>query len=137
MATSERSRPFRALAPVLLALVAAITLVGCGDDGPPLSPEAASGRDIIRNNGCSACHGSNGNGGVGPAWVGLWGTMEDLEGGEQVLVDAEYLRRSISDPSADLVAGYNVTMPDNSLDDDEIDDVIAYIEALAQPTEDS
>lgn len=137
MATRARPRPIRALAPVLLGLMTILPLAACGDDGPPLPPEAARGRDIIRGSGCSACHGSNGNGGVGPAWVGLWGTMEELEGGQQVLVDADYVRRSITDPSADRVAGYTVTMPDNSLDDDEIDAVIAYIEALGPTAEES
>jgi cytochrome c oxidase subunit 2 len=130
MSASSTNRLARGATLVLLAIGALGLLAACGDDGPELSPQAAEGRDLIRDRGCAACHGRNGGGGVGPSWVGLHGTMEELESGEEVLVDADYLRRSIVDPSADRVAGYSVTMPDNTLDDDEIDAVIAYIEAL-------
>ena len=122
------------IAAAVLAVLGVIGSVGpvaaCGADGPELAPLAAEGRGIIRERGCAACHGRNGAGGVGPAWVGLYGTMEELEGGGEVLVDDTYIRRSITDPGADRVAGYNVTMPDNTLTDDEIDAVIAYIEAI-------
>lgn len=119
----------------LLALAALLALaggglVGCGSD-PELPPQAAQGRDINRDRGCAACHGRNGAGGVGPAWVGLYGATEELASGETVTVDDDYIRRSITDPDADIVAGYNIKMPDNTLTDTEIDAVIAYIKALA------
>jgi cytochrome c oxidase subunit II len=116
---------------VLAWLALAWLPVACGGaDDAPLPPLAAEGRDIVRSSGCSACHGRDGTGGVGPSWVGLWGTMEELDDAEPILVDGAYLRRSITDPAADKVAGYTVTMPENDLDDGEIEAVIAYIEAL-------
>jgi cytochrome c oxidase subunit 2 len=53
-----------------------------------------------------------------------------LEDGSEVVADREYLRRSIIDPAADVVAGYSVAMPVMNLDDDEVDALVAYIEAL-------
>lgn len=84
----------------------------------------------MRDSGCAACHGRNGAGGVGPAWTGLYGSTVELEGGEQVAADEDYLRRSIVDPEAEKVTGYNVVMPDNNLTGPEVDAVVAYIEAL-------
>ena len=108
----------------------------CGDrrrrgarrwEGPPL---AAQGREIARSSGCSACHGRNGEGGVGPTWSGVYGEPVELEGGETVTADDEYLYRSIADPAVEKVEGYSVVMPNNNLDDDEIAAVIAYIREL-------
>ena len=137
--TTMRSRrstnPIRAAAPALLALsIAALSgaaLAGCGGSDVDLPPLASEGRDLVRSRGCASCHGRNGGGGVGPSWVGLYGTTEELESGESVLVDDAYIRRSIANPSADIVAGYRITMPENTLTDTEIDAVIAYIEVLA------
>lgn len=114
-----------------LTLLAAGVLGACGgSDGPPLEPLAAEGREITRNSGCAACHGRNGDGGVGPSWVGRFGTTAELESGEQVLVDADYLTRSIQDPEAEKVAGFTVTMPENNLTVAEVEAVVAYIQAL-------
>lgn len=67
---------------------------------------------------------------MGPAWVGLAGSVRQLESGAEVIADRDYLRRSIVDPNADIVTGYTVRMPVVKLSDDEIDALIAYIEAL-------
>jgi cytochrome c oxidase subunit 2 len=134
--TSHGAPPLRApirrpLTLSVLALVLGLGMVACGgSNDPPLPPLAAEGRDIIRSSGCSACHGSDGDGGVGPSWIGLYGTTVELEGGDTVTVDDEYLHRSITDPAADKVAGYTVVMPNNHLDDDQIAAVVAYIREL-------
>lgn len=114
----------------LLLLVTGGTVAACGGSDVELPPLATEGRSIARSSGCAACHGSNGTGGVGPSWVGRFGSTVELESGEQVLADEAYLRRAISEPAAEKVAGYSVIMPDNNLTDDEITAVVAYIEAL-------
>jgi mono/diheme cytochrome c family protein len=94
---------------VRAVLVAAPLLVGaiaCGADGGDvsnLSAEAAEGRRIANSRGCAGCHGSDGAGGV---------------------------FRAISDPGAELVAGYSARMPDNDLSDDDIRSIITYIREL-------
>ncbi len=108
-----------------------VVLAACGGgDDVDLSPAASEGRQIARDQGCAACHGSDGQGGVGPAWVGLAGSAVELEDGSVVAADSEYLRRSITDPGADLVAGYTTKMPENTLSDPQVDAVVAYIEEL-------
>lgn len=44
--------------------------------------------------------------------------------------DRAYIERSIRDPGTDVVDGYTPVMPEVPLDDDEVDDLIAYIEVL-------
>lgn len=125
-----RPRSVRTVPAGLAALLLGLGLSACGSNDPPLPPLAAEGREIARDSGCSACHGRNGDGGVGPAWVGLYGGSVELEGGEEITVDDDYLRRSITDPAAEKVAGFSVVMPNNNLEGDEIEAVLAYIREL-------
>jgi cytochrome c oxidase subunit 2 len=120
-----------------LALICTAILPACAANSTAdmaLPPAAAEGREIARSNGCAACHGRNGGGGVGPTFIGLFGSEVSIQGGETVIADRDYLIESIREPSAKLVEGFNLPMPTNQLDDDEIDAVIAYIEALADMT---
>ena len=119
---------------VLLALVTVSILTACGSDADSveLSEAGQEGRSVVRSKGCASCHGSNGDGGVGPAFVGLAGAEVPLEDGTTVIADRDYLVESIVDPQAKIVAGYNLPMPRTELTDEEIDAVINYIEELAE-----
>jgi mono/diheme cytochrome c family protein len=121
----------RALICLPFIALGALGLGACGSDGQPeLSPEAEAGRSAMRSNACASCHGANGQGGVGPAFKGLYGTQVALEDGTTVTADDDYLRRSIEEPGAQIVEGYRVPMPTNDLDADEIDQIIAFIAAI-------
>ncbi len=125
-------RVFFPLVPVLVILAAA-----CGSSGtveqstPALSPLALEGRDLASTSGCASCHGANGEGSIGPAWVGLAGSDVELADGSTVTADSDYLRRSIAEPGAQSVAGFTIAMPPNTLTPEEIDAVVAYIEELS------
>lgn len=84
----------------------------------------------MRDKGCAACHGTNGEGNVGPAFVGLYGSDVALQDGTTVVADDAYLTRSIKDPNADKVDGFNLPMPTNDLDDAEIASILAYLRDL-------
>jgi cytochrome c oxidase subunit 2 len=131
MAPQNHLSSLRRLA-ALSAIVIATT-GACGSESEPevsLSPAAEEGRVIATEAGCDSCHGEQGEGGVGPAYVGLFDSEVPLDTGDTVVADADYLRRSIKDPGAEQVDGYTVVMPPNTLTDEEIDAVIAYIEEL-------
>ena len=83
-----------------------------------------------RRAGCTACHGADGEGGIGPAWAGSLGTEIELDDGTTVTVDEAYLERAITDPAAEIHAGFSVTMPENQLTDEEVAQVIDYIVSL-------
>ncbi len=68
---------------------------------------------------------------MGPEWLDLAGSEVELEDGSVVVADEAYLRRSIQEPGAEIVAGYTTRMPQNSLSDEQIDAVVAYISELA------
>jgi mono/diheme cytochrome c family protein len=145
MAMRFRHSPSRAagtthpafLVPAAFVVAIAIGAAACGGGGsdgasnPPLSEAGARGHTIAKSNGCAGCHGADGQGGVGPTWVGLYGSEVELADDTTVVADDEYLTRAISDPGADIVKGASVKMPSNDLSDEQIADVVAYIRDLS------
>lgn len=120
-----------ASAAITVALAAGVAACGESDGGSGLSAAGERGRQLSLTNGCAACHGADGQGGVGPTWIDLPGSEVELADGTIIIADDDYLVRSIAQPAADLLAGYFVQMPRNDLDDSEIADVIAYIKDLS------
>jgi mono/diheme cytochrome c family protein len=116
--------------PVLAAAVAACGGGGGGSSDASLSPAAKRGHQLAKSSGCTACHGADGQGGIGPAWIGALGATVKLKDGTTATVDDAYLTRSIKDPQAQVVAGYSVSMPSNNLNDQDVADLVAYITAL-------
>jgi cytochrome c553 len=117
---------------VLLGVVA-LVLVGCSSAQPlavDLSPSAERGLKLAQQSGCASCHGSDFGGGTGPTWQGIIGSSVSFKGGEAGLVDREYLIESIKYPDKKKRVGYSVVMPYNNLTDEEISDIVDYIEAL-------
>ena len=88
------------------------------------------GERISLASGCTACHGPNGEGGVGPKWKGLYQSEVTLVDGSTVTATDAYLTEAIRDPTAKQVDGYG-PMPPNSLDDAEIQAVVDFIKSLA------
>src|SRR6476661_6106775 len=122
----------RALAVGLLLPFVGAAAAACGGKGEAGGPSGAvaHGKELARSSGCTACHGANGEGGLGPAWVGALGSTVELVDGTTVTVDEAYLTRSIKDPQAQVVDGYSVAMPQNELSDADIADIVAYITSL-------
>ena len=129
----------RVVATVALAVSVAAGAVACGDDDDavargvgeaPASGSAGSrGAELVETEGCLTCHGPERAEGFGASFEGLAGSERELVDGSTVLADAEYLRRSITDPQAQVVAGFDVPMPETSLSDDEVAAIVAYLES--------
>ena len=115
-----------------LSTAAMAIAVGCTAGAPEvaLSPGASEGRDLARSSGCVACHGRDGEGGIGPAWQGLAGSTVSFTDSTSTLADNEYLTTSISNPAAKLREGYTLKMPENNLNPEEVAKVVAYITEL-------
>lgn len=131
---------FGSAALLTVGLGAAAVACGGGDDGDLNSASDAPtgslsaeerGERIARSRGCAGCHGTDFDGASGPSWIGLAGSEVELVDGSTVVADHEYLVRAIADPSAEMVAGYMLQMPANELNDEQIADIVAYIESLA------
>ena len=116
----------------VVALVAILGACSSSSTSAPvdLSPEAAAGREISINAGCASCHGADGNGNVGPKWIGLADSQVTLSDGTVVTADDDYIYTSIKEPSAMKRRGAVGIMPSNKLTDQEIASIIAYIRAL-------
>ncbi|QIA09695.1 cytochrome c oxidase subunit II [Draconibacterium halophilum] len=97
---------------------------------------AATGKRIMQNIGCFACHTLDGTRLVGPSFKGIWGAEHTVETGRetrQVTVDEEYIRKSIYEPNADVVEGFNKGLMlsyEGQLSDDDIDNIIEYLKTL-------
>ena len=93
---------------------------------------AAFGQRIYAKRGCNACHSLDGSPKVGPSWQGLWGKQETTDKGA-VTVDDNYIKQSILEPNAQIVAGYEgVNMPSyqGQLDDEQITALIEFMKTL-------
>ena len=98
--------------------------------GAATSPEE-QGAQLFADTSCASCHNPAGTG-IGPSLVGIFGAEESLEDGSTILVDENYLRTSILEPGAHIVAGYSNVMPtyEGQLDDDQLFQLISYIRSL-------
>lgn len=91
---------------------------------------AEGGADLYRKYACSTCHDT----GRGPSMVGLHGSRVKLSNGQTVMADDAYIRESILNPAAKIVAGYTPIMPtfQGQLDEEQIVQLTAYIKSLGK-----
>lgn len=119
---------------VAAVVVSTMASAACGGDDaapePPLSADAAQGKQLAISSGCASCHNLSGDKGAGPTWRELYGTAVTLDDGTMVIADEAYLRRSIMDPGAQKVEGYGAIMPRNRLSEQQVSLIISYIEAI-------
>lgn len=101
-----------------------------GVQGP--TPQA-TGEMLFQQYRCHTCHMSETP--RGPSLVGLAGSTVPLSDGTTVVADDDYLRESILNPSAKLVAGFEPLMPtyQGQIGEEDIRALIEYIKTL-QPT---
>ena len=93
------------------------------------------GAMLYKQHGCNQCHSVDEakTAKVGPAWWGIWGKKVAIEGGGEVIVDENYIRESIYDPGAKLVAGYANQMSSYQKDigPDKLTAIIDYMKTLS------
>lgn len=96
----------------------------------------ATGKRIMQNIGCFACHSLDGTKLVGPSFKGIWGAEHTVVTGKEtrkVTVDEEYIKRSIYDPNADVVEGFMkglMVSYQGQLSDDDIANIIEYLKTV-------
>jgi cytochrome c oxidase subunit II len=103
---------------------------GNGGAAVELTEVAARGREVARQNGCTACHSTDGRDAIGPTWAGLYGSEVELDDGTTVTADEEYLTTAIQEPDAQLRAGFRPVMPERPLSDDDLAAVLAYLREI-------
>lgn len=95
---------------------------------------ADKGKALIQEQGCLGCHSLDGSVQTGPTWLGLYGSERSLEDGSTVVADEEYLRRSILEPTSQVVAGFPKIMPvyQGAFSDEDVEAIIEYIKSLGE-----
>ncbi|MDD5543169.1 MAG: cytochrome c oxidase subunit II [Acidobacteriia bacterium] len=93
-----------------------------------------AGRRLFQQYACTSCHFED-NTGRCPSLRGLYHSQVKLVGGQTVTADENYIRESILDPNAKIVAGYSPVMPTfkGQISEEGILQIIAYIKSLKSP----
>ncbi|HVH70873.1 MAG TPA: cytochrome c oxidase subunit II [Candidatus Dormibacteraeota bacterium] len=103
---------------------------GAGEANP-----VGVGEKLFAEKACLTCHLANGTGRA-PSMNGLYGAEVPLADGTTVIADDAYIRESILQPNAKIVAGYQPLMPSfqGQLTEEQILALTAYIKSLeSQP----
>lgn len=91
-----------------------------------------TGAALFDRYGCANCHRQDGTG-RGPSLHNIFGRSVQLDSGQRVTADENYLRESILNPNAKIVAGYRAgVMPSfqGQLGEDALLQIVAYIKSL-------
>jgi len=96
---------------------------------------AADGAKLFQSLACTNCHVADGNGRC-PPLTNLFGKTVQLAGGGTVKVDEAYIRESILQPAAKVVAGYQPVMPtfQGLVTEEEVLQLVEYVKSLTPPT---
>jgi cytochrome c oxidase subunit 2 len=93
------------------------------------------GQAVAVHRACLACHTIDGQRHVGPTWRGLYGSEVKLTDGRAVTADEAYLTKSMMEPRADVVEGFNPVMPSyhSLLTEPETAALVEFIKSLRDP----
>jgi cytochrome c oxidase subunit II len=98
---------------------------------------AESGAALFNSLACVTCHRTAEDAPAGalvrgPSLEGVYGNQVKLADGRTVIADDEYLRESILNPQAKLVAGWDPVMPtfQGQLTEEQLSQLIAYVRSL-------
>jgi cytochrome c oxidase subunit II len=92
---------------------------------------ASAGEKLFQELACSSCHRSDSQG-RGPVLDGVFGSQVALEDGRLVTADEAYVRESILNPQAKIVAGFKPLMPtfQGLVSEEGVLQLIEYIKSL-------
>ena len=99
--------------------------------GPVQGSLPEAGEQLFTQLGCMTCHRDDA-GARGPSLTGLFGSPVQLANGQTVIADESYIRESILNPTAKMVAGYAPLMPtyQGQVSEEGVASLIAYIKSL-------
>ncbi len=99
--------------------------------GPSSQPPAEVGKELFTSLACNTCH-MAGPTQRGPVLDQVYGSEVQLATGRTVTADETYLRESILNPTAKIVAGFQPLMPtfQGQVSEEQLNALIAYIKSL-------
>jgi cytochrome c oxidase subunit II len=104
-----------------------------GAGGATATSPVAAGEKLFQDLACNTCH-QAGPQARGPLLTGIYGKPVELQGGGTVTIDDAYLRESIVNPQAKVVAGFQPIMPtfQGMVTEEQLLQLIAYVKSLSQ-----
>lgn len=92
---------------------------------------ASQGEKLLQDLGCRGCH-SVEQTPLAPRLEGVFGKPVKLGDGSEVLVDENYIRESILNPQAKVVANYQPVMPSyaGQISEEQLAAIVSYIKSL-------
>src|SRR5471030_813977 len=102
-----------------------------GEKTSPSASTVASGDELFVAKSCNTCHRPDSSARA-PILVGVFVTQASLNDGTKVLVNEDYIRESVLNPAAKVVAGYQPIMPTfkGQVSEEELIQLITYIKSL-------
>lgn len=102
--------------------------------GPAPESPVKLGEQLFTELNCITCHRPD-SAGRGPVLNGIFGRTVQLKSGDSVVADKAYVRESVVNPAARVVAGYQPVMPtyQGLVSEEQLIALIAYIESLQVP----
>jgi cytochrome c oxidase subunit II len=99
--------------------------------GGPSVPLPEAGKQLFTQLGCATCHRFDIQG-RGPNLQGAFGKPVLLDDGRTVMVDDNYVRESILNPTAKIVNGFKPVMPtfQGLVTDEQLNALVAYVKSL-------
>src|SRR5690242_15177989 len=99
--------------------------------GPAGGSMAENGSKLFQDLACTTCHLENGQGRA-PSLKGVYGSTVTLQNGQTVTADDAYVRESILNPQAKVVAGFQPIMPtfQGLVTEEQLLQLIAYVKSL-------
>jgi len=94
---------------------------------------SATGQKVFQDLACNTCHHGGGElAGRGPVLEGQFGKPVQLESGQTVIADEDYVRESILNPRAKIVAGYQPIMPtfQGLVTEEQLLQLVEYIKSI-------
>ncbi len=100
--------------------------------GAPMGSMAEKGGKLFDDLACANCHKPDGSGRC-PSLVGLYGRHVQLADGRVITADEAYLRESILQPNAKVVAGFQPLMPtfQGLVNEEGVVQLLEYIKSLS------
>ena len=100
---------------------------GRAEDSP-----VAAGQKLFSDLACNTCHMTESQG-RGPMLTNLFGKTVELQGGGTAVVDEAYIRESIVNPQAKIVAGFQPIMPtfQGLVSEEQLLQLISYVKSLS------
>jgi cytochrome c oxidase subunit 2 len=102
--------------------------------GVPEGSLASSGEKLFNDLACNTCHKPDSQG-RGPMLQNLFGRTQSLQNGTTVVADEAYIRESILNPRANMVAGFQPIMPtyQGLVSEEGLLELVEYVKSLKTP----